>query len=511
MVEVVDDGGREVTGVVVRGSEVILTLDGNVQAGQMVTVSYARPAFNRIQDKGGTPAEDFSNEAVANRSPVSAPRLDPDLSTVAGTKLTLVYDEALDPSSEPPTDSFRVNGARDITDVMIEDNSVKLTLATEIQDHQVVNVSYTPPASNPIQDKGGTDAGRLTNYRVSNSSPMRAPWLVSAVVDGKALTLVYNEALDRRSEPAVSTFTVWVDGTPHEVIHRGVTGSSVRLTLKVAVLEGQVVTVSYTPPASNPIQDIVQNPAPGLDGEQVDNETPVEAPAVTKAVPPSSNRGGGGGGGGGGGFDEGEEEPITASEQFTDISAGVWYESAVSWMILHQVTSGCTRTMFCPGQNLTRQQFVTFLWRAAGKPIAPYLGSEAFTDVRKGVYAEQSIGWAVANGVTKGCTSGQYGDPDWQFCPTQPVTRGQMSTLLYRHVEADYVGAAPPYIDVEPEMFFTTSISWLTDFQVVPGCAANLFCPDRDATRAEAALFINGVAIRPHIWGPGNTSFIPQP
>ena len=222
-------------------------------------------------------------------------------------------------------------------------------------------------------------------------------------------------------------------------------------------------------------------------------------------------RGGGrGGGGGGGGSSGGEVDdglPPTASELFEDINPGVWYEQAVTWMILHKVTSGCATTMFCPDANLTRQQFVTFLWRAAGRPTPTYQGSEAFKDVPEGTYSDRAIGWAVSNGTTVGCTQGTFGDPDWRFCPTRPVTRGQMATLLYRHVEADHTGAAPPYTDVEPDKFYTPSITWLTDFQVVPGCGPQLFCPNRNATRAEAALFINGVAIRPHIWGPGNTSF----
>ena len=54
------------------------------------------------------------------------------------------------------------------------------------------------------------------------------------------------------------------------------------------------------------------------------------------------------------------------------------------------------------------------------------------------------------------------------------------------------------------------NIAWLTDFVVVPGCDLRQFCPNRAATRAEAALFINGVALRPHIWGPNNTNFTPQ-
>ena len=206
-----------------------------------------------------------------------------------------------------------------------------------------------------------------------------------------------------------------------------------------------------------------------------------------------------------------EEAPLSASERFSDIPAGQGLDEAVSWMILHDVTSGCAPELFCPQANLTRQQFVTFLWRAAGRPTAAYLGSEAFTDVRPGVYAEQSIGWAVGNNITQGCTPGAFGTSDWRFCPRQTVTRGQMATLLYRHVETDYQGAIPSHADIATDDFYAVSVAWLNDFGVIPGCDPNLFCPNRPATRAEAARFIHGVAIRPHIWGAGNTSFIPQP
>ena len=205
------------------------------------------------------------------------------------------------------------------------------------------------------------------------------------------------------------------------------------------------------------------------------------------------------------------DQPPGASNIFEDIGAGVWYESAVTWMIENNITQGCTPTMFCPDQNLTRQQFVTFLWRAAGQPIPKYTGSQAFADVEDGVYSDQAIGWALANDITRGCTAGTFGDGSWQFCPEQHVTRGEMATLLYRHVEATYVGQPPHHTDVEPDALYTTSITWLTDFVVVPGCDLRLWCPNRAATRAEAALFINGVALRPHIWGAGNTSFTPQP
>jgi hypothetical protein len=229
----------------------------------------------------------------------------------------------------------------------------------------------------------------------------------------------------------------------------------------------------------------------------------------------STGGGGGSTGGGGGstGSDQGEggdELPPGAAELFEDVTAGVRYESALSWMVLHRITLGCAPTRFCPDQNLTREQFVTFLWRAAGRPVSDFSGSEAFADVAEGVYSDQAIGWAVSNRITLGCTAGAFGDADWRFCPSDPVTRGQMATLLHRHTEADHTGQSSVYTDVTPDDYYSEAVIWLTDFGVVPGCDPTRFCPHRDATRAEAALFIHGVAIRPHIWGEGNNAFILQ-
>ena len=48
-----------------------------------------------------------------------------------------------------------------------------------------------------------------------------------------------------------------------------------------------------------------------------------------------------------------------------------------------------------------------------------------------------------------------------------------MATLLYRHVEAEYIGATLPYTDVQPDRYYAESITWLTDFQIVSGCDTN--------------------------------------
>lgn len=51
----------------------------------------------------------------------------------------------------------------------------------------------------------------------------------------------------------------------------------------------------------------------------------------------------------------------------------------------------------------------------------------SFTDVPDGHYAEDAIAWAVANGITVGCS-------DTQFCPDALLTRAQAVTFLYRAV-----------------------------------------------------------------------------
>ena len=89
-----------------------------------------------------------------------------------------------------------------------------------------------------------------------------APSLSTATVDGTSLVLTYNEALDAGSEPATSAYSVSVAGgtgaAPSSV---DVTGKKVTLTLGTAVTAGQSVTVTYTVPSSNPVQDTSENDA----------------------------------------------------------------------------------------------------------------------------------------------------------------------------------------------------------------------------------------------------------
>jgi kexin len=386
----------------------------------------------------------------------------------------------------------------------------KTQLDHETRSSYTVRVTATDPsgrsatATVTIEVTDVDEAGRVT----LSATPLREGLTLRAILtepDGGVTGQVW---LWERSTNGNTWTTITGATRPSLRLAAAHIGNRLRVTLTYTDAHGpgktlQAQTFATVQALPTPPLPLPPPPPPGGGPAPPPSSPPGGGPAPPPSSPP---------GGGPTDVDEsGEELPPGASELFEDVKVGVWYESAVSWMILHQVTSGCAPTRFCPEQNLTRQQFVTFLWRAVGRPVPEYLGSEAFSDVAEGVYADQGIGWAVSQKVTAGCTPGTFGDTDRSFCPTDQVTRGQMATLLYRLTEADYIGASSSYTDVQPDAFYNDAVTWLTDFGVVPGCGPELFCPDRPATRAEAALFINGVAIRPHIWGQGNTAFIPTP
>ena len=145
---------------------------------------------------------------------------------------------------------------------------------------QDVVVTYTDPTAgtddaNAIQDTNGNDTPTFTTGQggvpaVINNSEVTAdttaPTLDSAELAttggfaGRQVLLTYSEDLDTASVPDTSAFTVMVGGES-----RTATLVAIPLSALVGVRftpiarPGETVTVSYTPPATNPLQDAAEN------------------------------------------------------------------------------------------------------------------------------------------------------------------------------------------------------------------------------------------------------------
>ncbi|MCY4615574.1 MAG: SwmB domain-containing protein, partial [Chloroflexi bacterium] len=98
-----------------------------------------------------------------------------------------------------------------------------------------------------------------------------APTFSSAKVDGARLVIVFSEDLDPESVPAPGAFAVQVAGSARTVADGGVRidESAVTLTLSSAVTAGQTVTVAYTKPSNDPLQDLSGNPVATFTAQSV--------------------------------------------------------------------------------------------------------------------------------------------------------------------------------------------------------------------------------------------------
>ena len=125
--------------------------------------------------------------------------------SMQGTVLELVYDEALDEGSVPEKGQFKVSldggTAQAVSAVAVDGTTVTLTLATPAVFEQVVTLTYTVPAANPLRDLFGNPAGALTNHPVTNETIM-LPVVSIAAVHAKAAPLLADAAFRLTASPA---------------------------------------------------------------------------------------------------------------------------------------------------------------------------------------------------------------------------------------------------------------------------------------------------------------------
>ena len=103
----------------------------------------------------------------------------------------------------------------------------------------------------------------------------------------------------------------------------------------------------------------------------------------------------------------GSPAPKTKVMSFTDVPSGSYYYDAVLWAMEQGITKGTSDTAFSPNASCTRAQIVTFLWRASGSPAVS--GNSAFTDVASDAYYAAAVAWAEKNSVTGGIGNGLFG------------------------------------------------------------------------------------------------------
>lgn len=114
---------------------------------------------------------------------------------------------------------------------------------------------------------------------------------------------------------------------------------------------------------------------------------------------------------------------VNYAMDLSDVAGDAYYAEAVRWALSEGITTGTSADQFSPDATCTREQAVTFLWRAAGSPAVS--GGSAFEDVGADDYYARAVAWAAQNGVTNGISQALFGTGS-------DCTRAQIVTFLYR-------------------------------------------------------------------------------
>ena len=96
----------------------------------------------------------------------------------------------------------------------------------------------------------------------------------------------------------------------------------------------------------------------------------------------------------------GEPRPVSKTNPFVDVSPQRYYNQAVLWAYENGITSGTDASHFSPEAPCNRGQAVSFLYRFDGAWAVDYNG--AFSDVRDNVYYSTAVTWAVDHDITNG-------------------------------------------------------------------------------------------------------------
>lgn len=170
---------------------------------------------------------------------------------------------------------------------------------------------------------------------------------------------------------------------------------------------------------------------------------------------------------------------------FEDVSVTAWYYKGLRYCYDRGIMVGVDDHHFEPDAPMTRAMLVTVLWRMAGRPEA---APSTFSDVKKGTWYSEAVGWAEATGVVNGIGGGKFG-------PEQNITREQIATILYRYSGSPSVqGSLSAYRDFDAvSNFAAEGMRWATLKRIVNGVPSDgitILAPQELASRAQVAAII---------------------
>lgn len=252
-----DQSAVGINSISVNNSSVVtLNLSRSITDGEVVRVAYT-PGSWPVKDTRGQALAGFSGFYVRNTIDTKPPEFKS--AEVSGNKLWIRYNEPLKTTNKPLNSQYSVlvdGKPLYVTDSIIEDDLVTLTLASAVKDTQNISLSYVPGALR-LTDLNNNPAGYLNltpvTYTYGNGK------ILSATLQGDTVQINFRDAIQSQATLTVGQFSVVLGNSSTTVLSASASGSVVTLKLDTSTSSGattavQTGTVSYVPGAV-PLRD----------------------------------------------------------------------------------------------------------------------------------------------------------------------------------------------------------------------------------------------------------------
>jgi hypothetical protein len=192
---------------------------------------------------------------------------------------------------------------------------------------------------------------------------------------------------------------------------------------------------------------------------------------------------------------------LHVGRSFTDVPPTNQFYAFVEILLHHDVTAGCAAGVFCPAASVTREQMAVFLLaaREASGFAPPPCGTPVFGDVPPSSPFCRWIEELARRGVTGGCGNGNYcpATPVTREQMSVFVLRTLDPTLT----PPACVAGTEMFGDVPASSPFCRWIEELARRGVVSGCGNGDYCPTDPVTRGQMSVFL-AAAFGLTLYGP---------
>ena len=180
---------------------------------------------------------------------------------------------------------------------------------------------------------------------------------------------------------------------------------------------------------------------------------------------------------------------VLQGAQFNDVLPGDLFYTYIGKLSAQSITGGCGNGNYCPDASVTREQAAILIEKALGVFVPSSPMQQTFADVPSTRFSYPFVEDFFARGFTAGC-----GANPLIYCPDSAVTREQIAIFIERAlgVSTPPIPAQQTFQDVPTTLFSYPFIEDFFARGIAAGCNTNplLYCPTSPVTRGQVAVFL---------------------